>query len=161
MSLNEFVTADLMVPYYQDEEEYKWLKMETEALIQMCEKYKIVPSFRSFNWESGYIPVHKPTNGKLEEVCWYVDINRAYNKRLVSYLKHQKWIEENEKFLEEKAKTDKYNEAVDAFWSGLMAVNYTMYKEFINSKQKHIIEEAKRREQEYVNAYIQGIDLFA
>lgn len=159
--LNDFITEELLVPYYQNAEEYEWLKMETESLIQMCEKYKIVPSFRSFNWESGYIPVNVPTN-KLEEVCWYVDMNKAYNTRLIRYLKHQKWIEENQKLQKEKEYMAKYYEAVDAFWDGLMVNNYQMYKEFINSKQPHVIEEANRREQEYVDAYLnQGIDLFA
>lgn len=160
--LNEFVTEELFMPYFHDIEEYEWLKMETESLIKMCQTYNIVPSFRSFNWESGYIPVNVPTRSKLEEVCWYVDMNKAYNTRLVSYLKHQKWIEENRKLQEEKEYMDKYYEAVDAFWDGLMVNNYQMYREFINSKQPHVIEEANRREQEYVDAYInQGKDLFA
>lgn len=158
--LNSFVNEELLVPYYHIDEEYEWLKMETEALIQLCKQYKIAPSFKSFNWESGYIPVRKPDT-KLEEVCWYIDMNKAYNTRLVRYLKHQKLLADNEKYEEEKRLHEKYCEAVQAFWDGLMVNNYQVFREFRNSKLPHIMAEAKRQEMLFVDKYLhQGIDMF-
>jgi hypothetical protein len=146
------VTYDPDVEFYVDHpDEYEWLKAETKAIIEVCREKRILPySVVNFRYQpTRRIPWNKPTEQK-DEIQWFLDWNKQYNKSLVGCLRREHSLEEKEKRVREKFLA----EAKWEFWNGLSIFQKDLYRQ-INSPtaSPEILHEGERLETDFVRVY--------
>lgn len=137
--------------YLEHPEEYQWIKAETDAIIQVCIEKKIPPySIVNYRYQpTRRIPKTSPKNLK-DEIQWYLDQYKMYNKSLVGRLRREHHFE-----MEEKRKREKFiAEAKWEFWNGLYIFQRDLYRQFISETASNaILMEAERLEAEFVRVY--------
>jgi hypothetical protein len=137
--------------YLKQPEEYLWLKAETESIIQLCREKNIPPyCIVNFRYQpKRRIPYKKPVVLK-DEIQWYLDWYRQYNKSLVLRLQREHRMEEEEKRNREKFVA----EAEWEFWTGLSIFQKHLYRQFTSpNASEEMVREAERLETEFVRVY--------
>ena len=150
--LTSIVEDSMLMPYLENPEEFEWFMAMTQSIIDECKEKNIRPgSFKSFRWESTWVPPKEPKSHR-ERVAWWIDMYRIYNPSLMSRIRR----EQREAEAKERAFDKKVSMGIYEFWEGLRIYNPSLHRQFRNQYDTHpnIQEEADKWERDFVYHYV-------